>query len=77
MELKIYESDKKKDKVVRLALKESFGTVTLHCVDSNGKHIDNGNLLEITTDGKVSMMRGVEKDLGFPLNSRGSLKVEE
>ena len=59
---------KQKEKIVRLALKDSRdGSVLLHVVDEFGADIPGGNLLNISEDG-VMFHTYVNKDIGFILD---------
>ena len=76
--LKIYETEAKVNPpvILRLTKISADGCVSLYAVDSYGKPVDAGFLLDISSDGTVRLASGITKDLGFDLTEEGRLKVE-
>lgn len=75
MEIKIYEEKKKKEPVLRLALKEvPYRGVVLLAVDENGNSINSNYILQITEKG-LYLNPNVNEDLGIPLDSHGKIKL--
>jgi len=67
--------DKEPEVTLRL-INNNDGTISLVAVDEHGYRLPQGNLLYITSRGKVFFNQFVNSDLGFPLEGVGELMVE-
>ena len=45
--------------------------------DENGKKVVNGNILSLTSDGKLKRYKNVNRAFGFRLNSVGQVALEK
>ena len=77
MKLEIYESEKQKEiKPVRLKLKQLSKDVCVVAVDEFGNEIKCGRLLLFTPTGKIYLCGLVNPSLGFELDAKSHIKVE-
>ena len=72
MEFEIYGEAQKEKKVI-LKLEKSGECIKVVAVNSDGSRIMRGHLLTFTKDGTVAMSSRVSDDLGFDLNTDGSI----
>lgn len=80
MKLEIYDEKKVKEekKKVRLRLiRDDYGNVILTAVNKNGKRFEDGNLIYFDSKGCLKRNCGVNPDLGFVLDDRGRIKIED
>ncbi len=79
MKLEIYdEKPAETEKVVRLKLIKTAGGVAVMAVEEDGTtagHDGCGNLLLFLSNGRIELCEGVADDLGFDLDSGGSIMV--
>jgi len=53
------------------------GEVSVVAVDEDGERVADGYLITFTSDGKIRLANGVNKTLGFSLDSMGRIEVVE
>ncbi len=76
MNFEIYEENKPEEKgPVRLRLQRRTGGVAVVVVDKKGEVEKNGTLLQLTDNGKISRITGVDEDYGFQLDEQGRIKL--
>lgn len=74
MKLQVYNNTE--EEVVRLKLKRVSGGIQLSCVDENGYHINDSNILRVDNNGKIYLMKKVSNKLGFETDCNGEIIVE-
>lgn len=80
MKLEIYEEKKVEEekKKVRLRLiRDDYGNVILTAVNKNGKRFEDGNLIYFDSKGRLKRNCGVNPVLGFELDDKDRIKIEE
>ena len=53
------------------------GNIVIIVRDQNGKKVKDGNILSLTSDGKVKRYKKINSKLGFKLNSAGQVALEK
>lgn len=75
MKLEIFGQSTKKEPILRLKLAHSGdGDVTLVAVDERGDRVDRGNILTITSNGKLMRHSWINENLGLSLD--GNRRIE-
>jgi len=79
MKLEIYNEVKlTEERLIRLKLVQySNGNIVVQAVDKNGKRLNQGDLITFQNNGKIYRSICVNNDLGFQLNNKGCIKVED
>ena len=75
MILEKYSEDKDNSKRVKVSMFEENDSIVISAVDDRGSALPDGNLLTITSFGKVFFHHGINKELGFPLGEKGELII--
>lgn len=76
MELDIFGGEKEVRRKVFLKLaKGTTGEIYLVACDGNGESIENGYLMLFESDGRMLRCYNVNPDLGFPLDSKGRIRL--
>ena len=74
MKIRIFDHpETRKEKTVRLGLKQSDNNVVLVVLDKTGCVTPGGNLLEIRADGTFRRIEHVSHNLGFELDEMGKI----
>lgn len=63
------------EKQVFLKLAEVEGCIMLQAVDQYGARVPQGNIMKITTDGKLYRCSSVNPDIGLKLDDDGCVLV--
>lgn len=79
MKLEIYDEKKvEEEKKVRLRLVKNWdGHICLRAVDEDGDMIDRCALVYFSKEGHVGRYLGVNPDLGFDLDEKGRIKLDD
>jgi len=75
MKVKVYETIKEKESIVRLKMQQSGDTVQIIAVDEMGRPNLSGHICHFSPDGKLVLNTGVNEKLGFDLDSTGQIKT--
>lgn len=62
---------------VRLISAGSDGTVRLIACDENGSRLHNGNLIQLTPNGRIERFAGINPDFGFQLDENRRILIRE
>lgn len=79
MKLKIYELNENDAIYIKMVQSRTSGNIDIDIVacDSRGRQIDGGFLVSITSNGRLKRYPYVNKSLGFDLDEKGHIKLEE
>lgn len=77
MKLEIYSNEDSKEPVRLSLYRQDDGSITVRAVDEDGDCIDEGNLMTIRSNGKLYLHPRVRPDLGFPMDQRGRLLIDD
>ena len=75
MKVEIYNEDAVPEPVLRLRLRQSNKDVVLEALNEDGTRISGGNLLSITSTGRLSRSFSINEDVGLKLDKDGRLLV--
>lgn len=77
MELRVYGPQISPKALVFLRLfPQGSGNIRLEVVTIDGKRLTDSGILDITTSGKIRVLKGFSPDLGFALNIDGQVTLE-
>ena len=77
MYLRIQGEEKIEEKSVWLKLEQCGDDIRVKIVDRDGLHIGGGYILTIFADGTIGRSANVSKALGFQLDDKGRVMLDE
>ena len=77
MRYEIYQEEPQGEKVVRWKLVSADGKILLEAVDKNGNRICGGDILCISSVGKIIRFSCVSTELGLHLDSKSRVIIDD
>lgn len=74
MNLEIYD-EVKKNKSIIFKLEKGADSIILMVCDEKGNRVEGGNILYISSSGKLKLCAGINKNIGLYLTEEGKLKL--